>query len=458
MSAAAWMILGSFPCILTSIKEMFPKEIKCQAYRPNHIELVETQFIKWTPDQSRIIFDFDSNQQLDHSTWSINYDGTNLTKIADAKPYDWITDEEKGTGLGPFHGTHADLSPDGVTLAYSVCDSNRKDLQFPDDHQQGSFDIAITTMSGEKPIVMAPDENEGINTPWLSVLYQGYPSWSPDGKQIAFIQGEVSSNRNKYPPTLFVANIDKNALLTNIRHIGFEKLQSAQPLWAPDGSHIALTTWGPGSDTWHVRVLRTNDMTTLPEPIGTSTTTAAWSPDSSKLAFAHYSTEERNHYPFLEIANGDGSGNIRIQLGEIPPVAAIDWHPDGSEILVGAQGLYTVNVQTHSIRELIPGPEEPRYRHIEPWKTTVTDLAWSPDGEQMAIRMGTSASRNTYKAYSCNISILTADRDGSNLTLIVSNEGELPHPFTATNRPTTLEETINDRHQQQDCPNPRRRP
>ena len=403
LSAAILLIFGYLPCIPTDIEtRLFPKdpeEIKCQPYRPGtvFIEITETQFIKWTSDGSKIIFDFDSNRHLDHSTWSTSHHGNNLTKLADAKPYNWITDEEKGTGYAPYHGTHADLSPDGTTLAYTVCDNNRQDLQFPDDHLQGSFDIAITRMDGEKPIVIAPkdsegqDQNQEHDSQWQSSLYQGYPSWSPEGKQIAFIQEEGDAYftrpepwathmaHKKLQPTLFIADIEKDGTLSNMLHKEFEELQSAQPLWAPDGSHIAVMTQKRQTYTWQVQVLRTSDMRALSEPIGTSTTTASWSPDSTKLAFAHYSTEEdpdkpyqKTHHPYLEIAHLDGSPNTRIQLGEIPPVAAIAWHPDGSEILLGTRSLYAVNVQDHSMKELIPEPEYNWNIHGKRTNTAIT--------------------------------------------------------------------------------------
>ena len=66
--------------------------------------------------------------------------------------------------------------------------------------------------------------------------------------------------------------------------------------------------------------------------------------------------------------------------------------------------------------------------------------------------MGDLRSLHNHSHLSCDISILTADRNGENLTLILSNEGDLPTPFTATNRPITLEEVFYDQRQIQDCP------
>ena len=438
MSGITYALFNVYPCVVKDIKDLFPKDVRCQDYQTNHVEIVEREFIKWTPDGSRIIFDFDSHWALDQSIWSINHDGTDLTKLAEGKPYKWLPDKEKRTGNGPRHGFHADLSPDGKTLAYSVCDSNRKDLKFPDDHTQGTYDIAITRMDGEKPIVIAPGEGQQGNVRWLPGRYQGYPSWSPDGTEIAFIQGESGWDSDS-TPRLFIAEIDQDGRLGNMRQKGIGGLKYTEPLWAPNGQYIAYMRFDARTYGTTIEVMQTTDMSILNIPTGISTTAAAWSPDSSKLASAHYSIREQKEEPYLEIANRDGSEKTRIQMGRIPPITEIKWHPDGSEILVGARSIYSVNVQDRSIEKLLPTN---KWR----WQSQVTGLAWSPDGNRMAVRLGAPEG-----AQSCGIRIVTADRDGGNLRLIVTNGGEPPRPFIATNRPTTLEEITNEQEDEQDC-------
>ena len=126
-------------------------------------------------------------------------------------------------------------------------------------------------------------------------------------------------------------------------------------------------------------------------------------------------------------------------MGDIPPITEIKWHPDGSEILVGARSIYTVNVQDRSVEKLLEATSRR-------WQSQVTGLAWSPDGSRMALRLGAPEGEQ-----SCGIRIMTADRDGGNVRLIVTNEGGPPRPFIATNRPTTLEEIINEQDRREDC-------
>ena len=193
LSAINAAIFSFYPCIVQDIKgikeKLFPKDTYCQTYRMNHMETTETEFIKWTPDGSRIIFYFDSHPALNQSIWSIAQDGSNLTRLADGKPYKQLLDKGARTSPDRPHGFHADLSPDGQTLAYSACHGNRKHLPFPEGHRPGTHDIAITTMDGRRPTVISTQGGQPEDPPWVSWSYQGYPSWSPDGKQIAFIQG-----------------------------------------------------------------------------------------------------------------------------------------------------------------------------------------------------------------------------------------------------------------------------
>ena len=66
-----------------------------------------------------------------------------------------------------------------------------------------------------------------------------YPSWSPDGKQIAF-----QSNRQSDNFQLYVMNADGK----NIRRITFNENEDETPVWAPDGKRILFSRYTEGDN------------------------------------------------------------------------------------------------------------------------------------------------------------------------------------------------------------------
>ena len=65
-------------------------------------------------------------------------------------------------------------------------------------------------------------------------------------------------------------------------------------------------------------------------------------------------------------------------------------------------------------------------------RVLVTGLAWSPDGNKIAFRMGTP-----WKSTDCTLHVFTAKRNGEEPTLIATTGGSVETPITAINRPAT---------------------
>ena len=115
--------------------------------------------------------------------------------------------------------------------------------------------------------------------------YDAFPSWSPDGKKIAFARAKLWDGE---PPTVWVMNADgtgqhsfpqpKERAITNM------------PSWSADGRKLAfgwLPTAVPGA-VMHVYSSNADgtgwqDMTKNPGPIGSRY--PSWSPDGKKIAF-----------------------------------------------------------------------------------------------------------------------------------------------------------------------------
>ena len=200
----------------------------------------------------------------------------------------------------------------------------------------------------------------------------GWPRWSPDGKQMAF-----QSNRNG-ALNIYVADV-----------LGGSQID--------DGAPQQLTTGKPGRDSW--------------EP--------AWSPDGKQLAFSAQQAAGSEIF----LMNPDGTGRQRLTENR-----AIDgspaWSPDGRQIAffssrdaVPAQGdavpdqggnweIYVMDADGSHVLRLT---DQPGQDHSP---------AWSPDGARIAFVSERDGNEEIY----------LMNPDGTSLQRLTHNEAEDWYP------------------------------
>jgi len=226
-----------------------------------------------------------------------------------------------------------------------------------------AFDVACTVIG---PIVFASNRdgypfqiyamNADGSNPIRLTSPAIDPSWSSDGRKIAFSGGDG----------IYVMDAD-GSNPTPINYGGY------QPSWSPDGKKIVFTIAGElGTPEIFVMNADGSNPTRLTDNLGLwDDFEATWSPDGTRIAYAQRICDEDNGVCELHInvMNPDGTGKEWVGEGGGPA-----WSPDGTKIAFSGQdgGIRVMSVDVWSdVHVIAPGM----------W----ANVAWSPDGARIVL-------------------------------------------------------------------------
>ena len=194
------------------------------------------------------------------------------------------------------------------------------------------------------------------------IAEEGWPTWSPSGKQIAFWSKRGNGG-------IYVMDADGE----NVRLLTDQPAGAHLPAWSPDGKQIAFYARPPwvlgdiyvmDSDGNNIRRL-----TNRPDGCDRHPT---WSPDGQKIAFAAAGRQEVDFDIYVMDADG---GNIRPLTDDRTSDSDPAWSPDGRQIVFSSTraggGIYVMDANGRNIRRLTFFEEDQQ-------------PAWSPDGKQIA--------------------------------------------------------------------------
>ena len=340
-------------------------------------------------DDSHLIFD------LAEAVWTVDVQGRTLQRVVDPFPqkdHDLKElAEESEDFLVPTskYGFHADIAPDGSRLIYSTCEYESEFTRKLGDPTHTAYEIGTITIGGGHQRRLTESED-----------LAHFPVWAPDGKSFVYVfsADDLFLRENGQ---LFLRYVDGSN--RTLRLTGPMGVALYPPVWSSDGKYIAFSTHGESSR----RVIYTieRDGSGLSR-IGESTAQPTWSPDGQVLAFAG-NVGKRGDVQ-IHLASPDGTEIREIWRNEPhdPPgeVKRISWSPDGSELLVVTNHLWTIR----------PGVSDRRLVTQRKSEFFPGDATWSSDGSMIAL-FGWDFERTLG-----SFKVITLDRDGTNLRILAA--------------------------------------
>jgi Tol biopolymer transport system component len=184
------------------------------------------------------------------------------------------------------------------------------------------------------------------------------PALSRDGRRIAF----TSQRAGGYD--IFVMNVDgtEQRQLTHFADLG---LGATRPTWSPDGKRIAFNSWVKRVDIYTIGVDGNGLVKLTDDPAGAHS--GAWSPDGRKIAYV----SRREGHPEIFVMNADGTEPVRLTVndrGSRNP----SWSPDSRRIAFqsmrdgGDVEIYVMNADGSDQRRLTSNPGEDSFPSWSP--------------------------------------------------------------------------------------------
>jgi TolB protein len=245
--------------------------------------------------------------------WSINADGTDLTRLT----------------RSPRPDFDATWSPDGARIAFRSERNGEPEIWLMNADGSGQRRLALGlspawSPDGSRIAFAAPGDllclpGRGLRCSGLAIMNADgsgqhriphtdggeYPSWSPDGKRIAF-NSNLSGDH-----LMYIVDVDGSRVV-DLSRVG----EGWQVDWSPDGRSILFTSHRDHPDNYTDVYVMRPDGSGVQRLTHNRGYTPAWSPDGSHIVFSASG---------LFVMRADGSGITSLRVDGVGETSLPDW-------------------------------------------------------------------------------------------------------------------------------------
>ena len=291
----------------------------------------------------------------------------------------------------------------GLTLLM-VCVDAQARIAFASD-RDGNWEIYVMDVNGGNPRNLTNDPSDDRD-----------PSWSPDGKRIVFFSnrdGHVIDGR----PTSEIYVMDADG--GNPQNLTNDRNDDRFPSWSPDGKRIAFVSDRDGPPRYFDIYVMDADggnlqrLTSDPR----DDRNPSWSPDGERIVFGarregHFETKFAVTYE-IYVMDADGGNQQRLTENRKNDWGP-SWSPNGKRITFASDRKGDlVNIEIYVMDADGSNPQRLTENRVYDWQPS-----WSPDGERIAFVSERDG----------NSEIYVMDADGGNPQNLTNNPHSDIHP------------------------------
>ena len=190
------------------------------------------------------------------------------------------------------------------------------------DNDEGRGDIYTISPNGRHLLNLTPNSHADDDA----------PSWSADGRMIAFYSTRTGPDNPTGDQEIFVMNANG----TGLRQVTFNKVDDGGPAWSPNGDRLVFHRFpdDDNADLMTVRVNGTGERNLTRSP-GVFDRFGVWSPDGREIAFVQLKEINSGGTNDIYTIRPDGS-HLRALINTSGDEVVPDWSPDGKRIVFQA--------------------------------------------------------------------------------------------------------------------------